>query len=196
MKIRQEKYFYLHTSDTLLQTKDDCIDESYYKCAASKIIDNDFEGWNCTKNCLPETFFASNSNKTFICENEEQETCSLWYFYDIWSYDHKKIQCPKPCSVVKYSGKLDFWEWSPDNSGNGANFILYIRFAPPVNATVYEEYLIYDFFGMVGTVGGALGIFIGFSCISVWNVLTDALKKQQFQTLKIAYYKFCQSFKK
>ena len=194
MKIRQEKHIYLHTSDTLLKTKEDCIDESYYKCSASKIIHDNFEGMNCTKNCLPEPFFASNSNKTFICENEEQEFCSLWYFYNIWFSNTKRQKCPKPCSVLKYSGKLDYWE--PDWTENRSNFILYIRFAPPVKATVYVEYLIYDFFGMVGTVGGALGIFIGFSCISVWSVLTDALKKHQFQNIKIAYYKFCQSCKK
>ena len=193
MKIRQEKHIYLHTSDTLLKTKEDCIDESYYKCAASKIIHNNFEGLNCTKNCLPKSLFSSNSNKTFICENEEQEICSLSYFYNTWFYNPKILKCPKSCSVVKYSGKLDYWE--PDWTENPANFILYIRFSPPVKATVYEEYLIYDFFGMVGTVGGALGIFIGFSCISVWNVLAD-LKKQQFQNMRIAYYKFCQSCNK
>ena len=29
--------------------------------------------------------------------------------------------------------------------------------------TVYEEYKVYDFNGIVGSVGGSLGLFIGFS---------------------------------
>ena len=58
MKIRQEKYRYL--SDTLFNTKDDCVKESYYECATSKILISDFQHWydcssdcNCTSKCLP-----------------------------------------------------------------------------------------------------------------------------------------------
>ena len=29
--------------------------------------------------------------------------------------------------------------------------------------TVHEEYVVYDFNGIVGTVGGSLGLFVGFS---------------------------------
>ena len=29
--------------------------------------------------------------------------------------------------------------------------------------TVYEEYKVYDFNGILGTVGGSLGLFVGFS---------------------------------
>ena len=31
------------------------------------------------------------------------------------------------------------------------------------NIMVYEKYAVYDFSGIVGTVGGSLGLFIGFS---------------------------------
>ena len=37
---------------------------------------------------------------------------------------------------------------------------------------VNEDYLIYDLEGLVGSVGGTLGMFIGFSFI---NVITDVL---------------------
>ena len=86
-----------------------------------------------------------------MCENEEQEFCSLWYFYNIWFSNTKRQKCPKPCSVLKYSGKLDYWE--QDWTENPTNFILYIRFSPPVKATVYEEYQSYilsaECFGLV-----------------------------------------------
>ena len=33
--------------------------------------------------------------------------------------------------------------------------------------TVYEEYVVYDFNGIVGTVGGSLGLFVGFSFLDI-----------------------------
>ena len=42
--------------------------------------------------------------------------------------------------------------------------------------TTYEEYLLYDFNGLVGTVGGTLGLFIGFSFYDVIINLTNYLK--------------------
>ena len=33
--------------------------------------------------------------------------------------------------------------------------------------TVFEEYVVYDFNGIVGTVGGSLGLFVGFSFLDL-----------------------------
>ena len=35
--------------------------------------------------------------------------------------------------------------------------------APPKTVVVHQEYLIYDTIGLIGSVGGTLGMFIGFS---------------------------------
>ena len=42
---------------------------------------------------------------------------------------------------------------------------------------VYEEYLIFDAIGMIGSVGGTLGMFIGFSMIGVISWIFGRLKK-------------------
>ena len=42
---------------------------------------------------------------------------------------------------------------------------------------VYEEYLIFDAIGMIGSVGGTLGMFIGFSMIGVISWIFRHLKK-------------------
>ena len=160
VKIRQEKYSYLHTSDTIFKTKEDCIEESYYECAASKVIKKNFKGWDIARNCFPShlaTLVSPDSN--FQCENEYQDDSVLNQFYN---YDFYNSNCPKPCSIIQYTGKLDYWD-SWDREPNDSIFTLYIRFAPPLTTTVYEEYLIYDIFGMFGSVGGTLGMFIGFS---------------------------------
>ena len=51
-----------------------------------------------------------------------------------------------------------------------------IRYKPPAMVTLHEEYLIIDFYGMVGVVGGTLGLFVGFS---FFDVITRLMKFYQ-----------------
>ena len=82
----------------------------------------------------------------------------------------------------------DSWERKPNDS----IFSLNLRFAPSLTTTVYEEYLIYDIFGMmIGSVGGTLGIFIGFSFSEILSLITHIFKKCQYQTLTTGLYKIC-----
>ena len=194
VKIRQEEYLYLRPSQTIFSTKGNCIEESFYKCAVTKVINNNFEGkgWrkghNCTKNCFPLTLLSLASNDTkYECKNDDQELCSFH------SFDVYEANCPKSCSITQYLGKIDLWE-SNESNQNDSSFAVYLRFAPPLTTTLYEEYVIYDIYGMIGSVGGTLGIFIGFSCSSVLSLITNVLKKQNFQNLKMRFYKIYQSF--
>ena len=176
VKIRQEKYQYL--SQTIFNMKRDCIVESFYTCAVGQTIKNNFEGWNywnCTKNCFPSTLISSGGfDKKYECEDEEQETCSFFAF-DIY-----KSNCPKPCSIVQYNGRIDLWEQNESNQ-NDSSFIIHLRFAPPLTTTLYEEYVIYDVFGTIGSVGGTLGIFIGFSCSGILSLIISHFKKCLFR---------------
>ena len=188
VKVRQEKYKYLHPSQTTFKTKGDCIEESFYKCAVTKIINENFEGWNCTKNCFPSTLLSLASNDTkYECENYDQEICSFS------SFNIYEANCPKSCSIIQYLGRIDLWELADESDQNDSSFFIGLRFAPPLTSTLYEEYIIYDLFGMIGSVGGTLGVFIGFSCSSVLSSIFDVLKKKKLQRLKIKIRNFFQS---
>ena len=50
---------------------------------------------------------------------------------------------------------------------------------------VQTEYLIYDFNGLLGFIGGTLGLFIGFS---FYGLLTDLINSVLFITQKISNY--------
>ena len=56
-------------------------------------------------------------------------------------------------------------------------FTINLRYAPPVKAKVYQEYLIYNFFDMFGSVGGTLGVFIGFSMTGLISTAIDYFRK-------------------
>ena len=187
MKIRQEKYFYLHTSETIFKrrAREDCIDEAFYKCAIEEIINNNFEGWNCSKNCFPSSLISLGPyDDSLICETETEQECSFQNFY------YYGANCSKPCSIVQYTGRVDYWEENNSNLEE-SSFTFNLRFSPPLMSTVYQEYIIYDIFGMIGSVGGTLGIFIGFSCSSLLSYISDILKKRQFQNFKMHCYRFC-----
>ena len=173
MKIWQEKYQYLHPSQTTFKTQN-CIKESFYECAIREVISSNFEGWNCTRNCFPSHLISSDDfDKTYACIDYEQELCFFDSFYDIIY----KANCSKPCSMVQYNGKIDFWDLNESNQ-NESSFVINLRFAAPLTSTLHEEYLIYDLFGTIGSIGGTLGMFLGFSCSGVLSLITYFFKNR------------------
>ena len=85
---------------------------------------------------------------------------------------------PKTCTILQYSGEVEF-----DVDMSGFNPLLYgthqvylgYNFAPPRTITIHEEYLIYDTIGLIGSIGGTLGMFIGFSFSSTLGALMQKL---------------------
>ena len=56
------------------------------------------------------------------------------------------------------------------------DFEIVYQFAPPMMTEVIEEYLIFDMVGMIGSVGGTLGMCIGFSFSGVTTMLLDYIQ--------------------
>ena len=50
------------------------------------------------------------------------------------------------------------------------------KFGNPAKVNVLEEYLIYDFITMIGSIGGTLGLCIGFSFSNLFNSLISSFK--------------------
>ena len=49
---------------------------------------------------------------------------------------------------------------------------------PPEKILVFEEYLVFDAFGMIGSIGGALGLCIGFSFSGVIASIVEFIQKR------------------
>ena len=49
---------------------------------------------------------------------------------------------------------------------------------PSTKILNYEEYLIYDFNGMIGAVGGSLGMFLGFSFLDFLFSFIDLINEK------------------
>ena len=87
----------------------------------------------------------TSANST-LCETT---LCEDLLYKDVWNSFHKyESMCPKSCSVLEYTGFVDY------TGSNGAvykqktnehYFSLTIRYKPPAMVTLHEEYLIIDF---------------------------------------------------
>ena len=150
--LQEEQYFFLKDID--------CISLSFYECFAAYIKSEK------PVECLPKVFKSIGKidlSEFDTCKNES--TDYVYYkMYEIYSEVFMEIDefiCPKSCNQKEYLGHIEFKEDISNYYNN--TFIAIFDFFPPYKVIVSEEYLIYDFIGLVGSVGGTLGLFIGFS---------------------------------
>ena len=77
------------------------------------------------------------------------------------------IDDKKPCTKLNYEVDISQMRTMDHNgqlSAISANQAIFaIHFMSPARVLVKEEYLVYDFVAMISTIGGTMGLFIGFS---------------------------------
>ena len=111
---------------------------------------------------LDESFcsFQELSFSTPICETNKEYLCA-WQQINPSFEEFISRPFPKTCKILQYSGEIE-WEWKDNPDFSHEAYFAY-NFAPPKTIIAEEEYLIYDTIGFIGSVGGTLGMFIGFS---------------------------------
>ena len=151
--MKTKKHFYIEDST--------CSHLSYYGCLASLIKES-----NLT--CIPVSLRSIESldlSPIRSCDSHSEESEKAWSFIKFYLFfGEATTKCLKSCTMQEYEGKIDYEVPRPEPSNM---FLLVLRFAPPYKVKVTEEYLIYDVIGFVASVGGTLGIFIGFSFYDV-----------------------------
>ena len=138
-----------------LKKQSNCQNEAYYACFHSKLIEQDYS--HCPRKCLS----ISTLGKALpICNTVEEFQCS----HEIAMALKNESDCLSACTQLDYeivSGYAEDTE-QPNAKRN-------ITFAYKIAKTkmkVEEEFLIHDFVGMLSSIGGALGLFIGFSFLN------------------------------
>ena len=115
-------------------------------------------------------------DKIPLCEEQEQ-ACANNLTVHIFRDTTTQI-CPKLCHIVQYSGKLIMVY---NHKQGPYNYSFRYRFAPPHTEKIFEEYLIYDIVNMVGSVGGNLGMWIGFSFTGIISNLMKMIRNRRNQ---------------
>ena len=104
------------------------------------------------KNCTP---FEE------ICVEKDLTDYRLQFF---------NTNCPKPCNLTKFTGDLEYKDYGFEISKQ--NLLLGIMYQSS-EITVFEEYPIYTLRSMLGSIGGSLGICVGFSIFDVLSRIVD-----------------------
>jgi len=128
----------------------------------------DYDG--CSKKCTPISLPAFKENLP-DCQTKEELQCDQEMESNLWM-SLKLEDCPRPCSVLQYTEK-GVTHQSTDHHTISFAF----QFIWHDHLIVHEEYLIYDLVGMVGSVGGTLGMFIGFSFSNVISYILSIVKQ-------------------
>ena len=98
------------------------------------------------------------------------------------AYDEQKVaseKCPKHCSKLEYTGKL-FFKIKHAAVGIVSKTYFWTYVFPTKQIEVHEEYLLYDEAGFIGSAGGTLGLFIGFSFSDIIIQAMDFLRDHMF----------------
>ena len=148
---------------------------TYQKCLAAVYV-NAIKSSNCSYKCIPMAIKA-HYDKYFI-DREMLQTCNdlkieACIVRNLENFSRNITQCESQCKITDYSiihqilderSKLFL-----DDDGERADLIF---LSPSRTRYLMREYRIYDTTGMIGTVGGSLGLFLGFS---FYGVLSDVL---------------------
>ena len=155
------------------------IDKIYQKCMA-RGINIMLKTSNCPDKCTPmaikslhDKYFGDGEN---LCNSLENEACII---RDMMKLTGNISHCESQCHTKNYHGSGQILKQSPNrlylDDGDRADLLL---MATSRTRQVMKEYRIYDTAGMVGTVGGSLGLFLGFSFYGALSDILDLLVKK------------------
>ena len=164
--LTEERYQYL-------RDKTPCRDEPFHHCYGSRLVSANFE--ECPEKCLAHSVPKSVAMKMKIpiCQPKSNaKNCNNKFGIKLMRKLLSNGTClSRACSTIQYGGKVLFEESHPESplvhEVSRAFSYQFLR----TSMAIHQEYLIYDFSGMLGSVGGTLGMFIGFSFVGFSSML-------------------------
>ena len=101
--------------------------------------------------------------KTPFCQNDtDNQRCIFDYLYMYILNQEVGYNCEKSCSIKEYIGETYLNNPYTSDGKDQDKYKFKYRLNDLATTKVYEEYLVYDAIGMVGSVGGTLGMYIEF----------------------------------
>ena len=163
-------------------TQNECI-----KSEMIKAIHNEQMASNCTKLCIPAVFFNAffNVSEVKICSNFDEHFCG-----NIWKIGNlvgEKINFCKKQMKIEKSAEKSFTGWAKFRNGAITFFLpemiskeqekrtlIYLYWKYQSNmTTILEENLVYSSKDLLAWLGGAFGIFVGYSFFDLAKHIID-----------------------
>ena len=168
----------------------DCSEMTFFKCYATKIADS--EEFKCPKKCVNLVFQSmmdTIDHNIPRCETDEEHYCMVTpeSFKTIFKL---KSTCQKQCNYKGSNLVITKQKETYPYQLGSKQITVRLYILPEI---IYKkEYLIYDDIGMIGSIGGSLGLFLGFSLFDTICMIADFILKKVNQkitpqnTVKIA----------
>ena len=161
-EIRQNKIVKLESSSN-------CQKEPYYECFHTKLDIADYS--QCPRKCFA---ISTPLNGQPICKTLEEFQCS-WEIAKQVANDNSSTQCLPSCKQIDMSIVNQYQE---DQDAPDARRNVTVRYVFATDKMkVEEEYLINDFVKMLGSIGGTLGMCIGFSFLGLASMVLQFFEK-------------------
>ena len=130
--------------------------------------------YDCKYKCITNRFrgvFDMYPNTTLQkCKTEPDSICNFDAMTLCYFSKNVTKNCLDPCNVEIYTGN----SWLLGRMSNKQNMTFLVKYQS-MAVEVSEEYLVYDFANFIGTLGGSLGLFIGFSYTGFIGSIIDFL---------------------
>ena len=167
LRLKPSQNSYVKDSEKC-QTDDEI---SFYNCSGNEIVRIMKE--NSSQYCLQ----INNKMIVDLVTNESLPICGEPNTQNMMSvinvaFEIVMSKCKSSCSTYEFDGKK-----TPLNQmqENGTLQLMYMF--ETMEIQVREEYIIYDFIGMIGGIGGTLGLFVGFSFFDAFCWLLEKAGK-------------------
>ena len=153
------------------------------QCIDTNVIKKIREDENCKEVCIPIQFRSLfDPSETKICADYDDQYCAFSNIqkYTVKASAEKQILCTKENSEKSYKGQVAFSDGMPyrikkmlsKERTKNLLFLMQLTFDSD-HITVQEEKLLYDSKDLLAWIGGALGIFVGYSIFDFASQILD-----------------------
>ena len=174
--VSNDRYMAIEYMEESTEFVKDCNETSFFKCWAEQIAKS--KDFNCSKKCVPVVFRSIMENIDHDvpeCLDNSEEYCMIG-LGGYKKFQMLKSTCLKQCH--KRASRLEISEIKAKPLYTQGQVQLDIYFTVAPEKIRNKEYLIYDGLGMFGSIGGSLGLFVGFSILdSLFPIFEFLLKK-------------------
>ena len=130
--------------------------------------------YGCRKKCIMNRYkgvFDMYPNATLeTCNTKKASECNFVAMTSCYFSQNSTKMCLNPCNVELYTSNTYVFE----RRVNKQEINLFLKYQS-MEMDISEEYLVYDFPNFIGTLGGSLGLFIGFSYTGFIGSIIDFL---------------------
>ncbi len=168
-----EKSIHIINEDTDSVCNNYADDDSVIRCSYQLMAEDLRRKFlkSCDKMCAIAPFrtlmeLSTDGKDLNFCKTKQEISC----LGNINTVVEFTLACAKPCEQNSYGGRL-----LSKNVYEGDGIIVLQFMLNSAEVSTHEEVLLFDFVTFIGSFGGSLGLFVGFSFLDFTTLITDKI---------------------